>query len=104
MPRKNVTRECIVYRSDEAKVDLIEIWLFIAQDNEAAADNTLQEIGEQMQLLAHSPKMGRERQEIRSGLFSFPVGKYIVFYTEKSDGIAIVRVLHSARDPRSQLW
>ena len=35
-------------------------------------------------------------------LRSFPVSRYILFYELVTDGIALVRVLHSARDIPSQ--
>jgi toxin ParE1/3/4 len=31
-------------------------------------------------------------------LRSFPVGNYVIFYREVSEGIEIIRVLHGARD------
>jgi toxin ParE1/3/4 len=42
--------------------------------------------------------MGRKRDELISGLRSFPVGRYLIFYSTLPDGIEAVRVLHSARD------
>jgi toxin ParE1/3/4 len=44
------------------------------------------------------PKIGRTRDELSSGLRSFPAARYIIFYRENRDGIEIVRVLHGARD------
>nr|WP_245754608.1 type II toxin-antitoxin system RelE/ParE family toxin [Candidatus Accumulibacter aalborgensis] len=35
---------------------------------------------------------------METGLRSFPAGRYIIFYQQISEGIEIVRVLHSARD------
>lgn len=42
--------------------------------------------------------MGRLRGELATGLRSFPVGRYVIFYRALSNGIEIVRVLHGARD------
>jgi len=43
--------------------------------------------------------MGRNRSEdLRPGLYSFPVGAYVLFYREQPGGIALVRVIHGSRD------
>ena len=44
------------------------------------------------------PEAGRLRPELRAGLRSFPVGRYLIFYTVNSSDIEIARVIHSARD------
>jgi toxin ParE1/3/4 len=49
-------------------------------------------------VLAQFPNMGISRDELHPGLRSLPVGKYLIFYTLISDGIAIVRVLHGMMD------
>jgi toxin ParE1/3/4 len=40
----------------------------------------------------------RIRDELAAGLRSFPIGRYVLLYEVVIDGIALVRVLHSARD------
>ena len=42
--------------------------------------------------------MGRRRDELKKGLRSFPVKKYVVFYFIIDDGVKIARVLHGAQD------
>ena len=44
------------------------------------------------------PGMGRLRDELAVDLRSFPVGRYVIFFRPLSNGVNIVRVLHSARD------
>jgi toxin ParE1/3/4 len=87
-----------VIRSLEAAEDLLEIWQYIADDNEAAADKFLNEINATSKMLARNPKAGRERPELALKLRSFPVGHYVLFYRPIDDGVEIVRVLHGARD------
>ena len=49
--------------------------------------------------LAQTPGMGRSREEdLRPGLFSFPVGRYVLFYQAQPGGIVLVRVVHGSRD------
>ena len=42
--------------------------------------------------------MGQVRPELASGVRSFPVGKYVVFYLPMEEGIEVVQVIHAARD------
>lgn len=62
-----------------AESDLLEIWLYIAEDNVHAADDFLDTIDLKCKLLSESPLMGRARNELGPNLRSFPVGRYIVF-------------------------
>ena len=87
-----------VLRSDLAEGDLVEIWLFIAQDNPDAADRFLDLLSQKCELLAESPEMGRQRDELAPALRSFPVGRYVIFYRLIEDGIEIARVLSAYRD------
>jgi toxin ParE1/3/4 len=52
----------------------------------------------QAQKLAETPGMGRSREDLRPDLFSFPVGRHVLFYRPQPGGIVLVRVLHGARD------
>ena len=90
-----------VIKSIQAETDLDDLWLYIAQDNSAAADRLLDNIEAQCRLVATQPHMGRKRDELAAGLRIFPVGRYIVFYKilkEGEEGVEIVRILHGARD------
>ena len=82
----------------EAQSDLIEIWSYIAQYDEEAADNIIDEIYQRSQILAKSPYIGITRPELAPDLRSFVVKKYVLFYQPASYGIRIVRILHGARD------
>ena len=81
-----------------ARVDLAEIWSYIADDSEAAADRFLDALEVKFALLATQPRMGRQRDELLAELRSFPAGRYVIFYLANADGIELVRVLHGARD------
>lgn len=81
-----------------ANADLGEIWIFIAADNPAQADNFIDLIDEKFQNLSRQPGLGRRREELVAGLRSFPVGRYVIFYLQVQDCLQIVRILHGARD------
>ena len=87
-----------ILRRPQAEADLIEIWIYIAQDSPTRADKLLDEIDEKSQTLAQSPLIGRARDELGHNIRSFPIGNYVIFYQSIEDGIEIIRVLHGARD------
>lgn len=82
----------------EAKVDLDDIWFYIAQDNPNNADWFLDQIQETSLSLANYPQMGTIRNELKADLRSHPIGNYLIFYFPLENGIDIVRVLHRSRN------
>ena len=91
----------IVYTSS-ARLDLLEAWLFIAEDNLNAADQMLETINENISMLAQRPLLGRERPELHEGLRSWATQTpYILYYAPEPDGLTLIRVLHYARDIQS---
>lgn len=87
-----------IYKRPLAQEDLTEIWEYIAEDGANRADAFIDRVDAKLRALAVQPMMGRARDELAAGLRSFPIGRYVVFYEVVMDGIALVRVLHSARD------
>jgi toxin ParE1/3/4 len=88
-----------VLRTAQAAIDLLEIWVYIAEESSMdAADRVLGTIDRKCQALAEQPGMGRRREELASGLRSLPVGSYVIFYRDQDGGIEVIRVLHGARD------
>jgi toxin ParE1/3/4 len=87
-----------VLRRPQAAADILDIWDFIAEDSLEQADAWIDRLDESLRLLASQPLMGRARPELVDGLRSRPFERYVIFYLPLSDGIDVVRVLHSARD------
>lgn len=85
-------------KSPQTEIDLTAIWDYIATDNLRAADTLLVRIEATFDMLAETPFAGRERSELRTGLRSFPVGNYLIFYVPTSDGVEVVRVMHGRQD------
>lgn len=92
----------VVLLRPRARDDITDIWDYIADDSELQADAFVDRLDAKFQLLARQPELGRVREELSPGLRSFPLGRYVIFYESISDGIAVVRVLHSARDLDAQ--
>lgn len=88
----------VIQRTAQAEEDLIELWLYIAQENPNAADRVLTDIETCFQTLADNPLIGRLRPDIASELRYFMAGKYLILYRTVSGSVQIVRVIHGARD------
>ena len=81
-----------------AEQDLAEIWTYIQPHNEDAADRMLRLIDKTCELISEYPKIGRDRDNIIQGMFSFPVGNYLIFYRAALDGVEIARIVDGRRD------
>ena len=87
-----------VFKTNAAADDLLEIWLFIADDSVRSADKWIDTLNMKCKQLAVNPYLGRLRKELSADLRSFPVEKYVLFYKPIEEGILLVRVLHGSRD------
>ena len=88
-----------VTRRPRAETDLVEIWSYIADDNEPVADRLLGRIDGVLTMLLEHPQAGRLRPDLQqSELRSFSVKNYVVFYRPMPDGIEVVRVLSGYLD------
>jgi|TARA_R110001592_G_scaffold362628_1_gene677405 toxin ParE1/3/4 len=91
-------------RSSKAEADLIDIWLYIAEDQPVNADRFLDKLNKTAMTIAENPGLGVDRPEISDGIKSFPVDRYILYYRVKATELEIVRVLSSARDIHQLSW
>lgn len=83
----------------QAEQDLLEAWLYIAEENPVAADRIVDAIYESARQLADSPLLGRDRAELGADLRYWPTETpYLIFYCPEESGITIIRVLHHSRD------
>jgi toxin ParE1/3/4 len=84
-----------------AESDLLEAWLFIAEENLTAADRLLDQIDREIATLLLQPLMGRTRPELAVDLRSWPTStSYVLFYMVDTENLTVIRVLHHARDIR----
>ena len=91
-------KELTLVISDQAQEDLLDIWLYIANDSPLAADRFLDFLYEKCRTLCASPQLGRLRNELLPELRSLPVKRYTIFYRVGRETIEIVRVLSGYRD------
>ena len=84
--------------SPEAEQDLLDIWLYIAEDSPVNADRFLDRLEGKALKLAEFTEIGIDRPELAPDLKSFPVDRYVLYYRANTSGIELVRVLHGSRD------
>ena len=87
----------VVQFTQSAQTDLLEAWLFIAEDNLSAADRLLDQIECEAHTLLLQPLMGRARPELSTDVRSWPTSTP---YVVGEESITVLRVLHHARDVR----
>lgn len=85
--------------SDAARIDLDDIWFYIATDSLSNADRFLDRLVEVATgTLAVAPLSGREHEELGDGLRSLPVESYLIFYRVRYGAVEVLRIIHGARD------
>jgi len=91
--------------SPEALADLQEIWIYIANDNPAAADKLEDDIYRACELLAKNPRLGHKRPDLTDEPVLFwPVrGQYLVIYQRATQPLKVARILHAGRDAKEEL-
>jgi len=82
----------------QAKQDLIEIWVYVADNNPAAAEKLLDTLNKKIGMLADHPLLGPARPDIAPDLRYLISGNYLILYRVIGDSVEIVRVLHGARN------
>jgi toxin ParE1/3/4 len=78
--------------------DLSEIGSHIAKDNERISREFIARIKDKCYSISSSPYMGRQRDDYGPEVRSFPFGNYVIFYKPINPGIAILHILHGARN------
>ncbi len=84
--------------SPRARIDLLEIWAYIATDSPETADAWIARIVETAEVLASFPYLGRIRSELVGSPRSLAVESFVVFYDVHPTFIRVLRVLHGSRD------
>jgi len=87
--------------SKQARVDLNEIWLYIANSSSDAdtADRLTEAVSECLALLGRFPYLGKSLQDSTyQNVRTFPVQNYVIFYEVLPGKVRILRIIHSSRD------
>src|SRR4051812_48588792 len=89
-----------IFRSESAKRDATAIWVSIAERNIKAADDLTADFEAALRTIAMFPGAGTSREELGTGLRSYPVGNYLLIFRRARRGVELVRIVHGARDLR----
>lgn len=83
-----------------AAQDLNDIWDYVAADSIDGADHLLEKLYEQILVLAQTPGMGHQREDLAEDrpLLFWPVGSYLILYRAREGFIEIVAIVHGKRD------
>ncbi|GMR16015.1 MAG: type II toxin-antitoxin system RelE/ParE family toxin [Gammaproteobacteria bacterium] len=82
-----------------AQADLESIWLYTYEQwGVAQADTYLNALVQRFDWLAKNPTLGKSRDDIKQGYFSFPEGMHLIFYIVKNKQIEIIGIPHLQMD------
>jgi toxin ParE1/3/4 len=81
-----------------AEQDLLDIWQYIALDDETQATRFLEELTGKTHELGNFPDMGVDRDFLQNGLRVLFYKHYSIYYTTERDDLFVVRILHGARE------
>jgi len=85
----------------QARLDLDEIWEYIAVDSLDAADRTIAEILTALDALVPLPHQGHRRPDLTSRPVRFVhVREYLIAYAPDETPLWVIAVLHGRRNPR----
>jgi toxin ParE1/3/4 len=84
-----------------AEADLDDIWPYVAKESGSMeiATRLIDSITDRFLFLSNFPHAGRVRhRELGAGMRTFPVGEYLIIYSEEAQDVFILRVVHGSRD------
>ena len=85
--------------SPRARSDLAGIWDFsVIRWGQDQAEKYVRDVQRDILFVAADPRRGRSAENVRAGYFKYPTGSHVLFYRLTSQGIDVVRILHSAMD------
>ncbi len=81
-----------------ANSDLQDIWKYISEYSETAANKFILDISKKCDLLANNKQIGKRQDRFIIEMRMFPFKKYHIYYFPNDEGVEIYRVLHGSRD------
>lgn len=87
--------------SSQAESELDSIWYYIATESGSmdVADRFIDSLTNRFYLITTNPYIGRPRDnDLRLGMRSFAVGKYVILYRIQNNDVFILHVVRGSRD------
>ena len=77
--------------------DLDDIWLYVAEENETAADRLVSKLYDRCLILCDFPEAGPRRDELPSEVRQLVEGNYVILYRIRNNRLELIRALHAKR-------
>ena len=91
--------------TDEASGDLLEIGLYLADENPALAMRTVRKLRAQVvELTDRALRYALVPQHEETGVRRRVAGTYNIYYHVTGDRVEVMRILHQARDSEQMLF
>jgi toxin ParE1/3/4 len=87
-----------IFISVKAKKDLLQIYSYLAERNQFAAENFIEAVDGKFVQLSRFPFIGRARTSLDDGLRSVVVRTHLILYAVERERISIVRVIDGRMD------
>ena len=90
--------------TQKAKSDLYSIAQYSARAWGNKQKNLyISKLKKRIEWLSKNPKVGKNRAEIQSDVYSYPEGEHVIFFTIDDAYIEIIGILHNRMDVASNL-
>lgn len=93
-----------IFKTPAFRSDYKDIWHYVARDSEYQAGRLLERFDQELLKLAENTLIGRPRPELARDLRSWRMDHYVFFYRISATGLEMIRLLHSSRDLRPDLF
>ena len=88
--------------ADDAKLDLVDIAHYTLEKwGSRQLDEYASALDRTIASLADFPEIGRRRDEIRPGLWSFPAREHVIFYRFDHSSLLVLRFIHRLRSVKT---
>lgn len=83
-----------------ARADLVDIWVYIAKSDEAAADRQIHRIEQAVKRLIDYPEIGHSREEAGAGVRVLTRDRHLIVYRYLAEDkrVVIERIVHGSRN------
>lgn len=82
-----------------AQRDLSSIWDYTREQwGEHQAETYVLEIRNAIERIAERPDRGQAVDEIRAGYRRYAIGRHLIYFIVRRDGVDVIRVLHQRMD------
>ena len=93
-----------IIQSPQFENDLIDIWLYVAEDQPLNADRLLDRFSKVFIRLAEMPNIGKSRSELGTAISSFPIANFNIYYRVHNNQLELIRLLSASRDINYIEW